>query len=276
MLDLLLVPTSEVTAVATVASIREATIASDHFLVFCKLQCEYRGQDRKKRGTRKDLSGLTRPSCRQGFTREFAHHTRFSDLANSDSVEETWSCIGQAFGKASESIPDVVELPHRPWISNGTVKLIEQRTAAPAAGQYCLEKTIHKAVRRAAKRDKGIWLDDTIADGSWQSVRKLLKPTAAKQGRLRNLQGELVSSEERANTLAEYLETVQWRVRPATVIEAPLLGTTLPVPLDKFSTEEVRRVLRKLQSGRSKGPEGVPTECWKILAECSASLEQIA
>ena len=83
-------------------------------------------------------------------------------------------------------------------------------------------------MRKAVEQDKATFLEEAVASGSWRAIRKLKKPKAAKQGRLRNTAGELVSSEDRADAMATYLETVQWRVRPATAVDYPLLGPVLP------------------------------------------------
>ena len=53
-----------------------------------------------------------------------------------------------------------------------------------------------------------------MESGEWSKVRQLrngLKPSPRK---LKNSQGETVDSTERTDTLAEYHEKVQWRVRP--------------------------------------------------------------
>ena len=45
-----------------------------------------------------------------------------------------------------------------------------------------------------------------MATGSWKDIRNFLKPRPAKQGRLRDVSGELMSSEQRADTMATYLK----------------------------------------------------------------------
>ena len=86
-----------------------------------------------------------------------------------------------------------------------------------------------KEIRAATRRDRETWLNGMVASGDWQSVRKLRVGVAAKHGRMQNLNGELVDSSERAETLAEFHEKVQWRVCPPTVLpERPPLWAELP------------------------------------------------
>ena len=76
------------------------------------------------------------------------------------------------------------------------------------------EKVLSKEVHKAARSGKAVWLNSV---GSWAGMRKLRRPQKRKQGRLKDENGQLASSENRADTMVSYLETVQWRVRPATL-----------------------------------------------------------
>ena len=275
MLDLLLAPAAHLSTVVTVSSIREATLASDHFLVYFKLDCSHAAPTTKSQVRKKNLVSLRSPSVRQDFVRTFAQSNQFEELDTGNLVEMWWSQIDASFTTAAEKIPDAAIVPRRPWISEETVQLISDRAAARAGGDHALEKLLHKAVRRSAKIDKGRWLDDSVANGSWRNVRNLRKPPAARQGRLKDRAGELVSSEERAETMAAYLEKVQWCVRPAEVLDQPVLGQTLPVPLTNFSDQEVRACLRKLHNGKAPGPDGTPAEYWKVLGDSSEVVQQV-
>ena len=79
--------------------------------------------------------------------------------------------------------------------------------------------------------------------------------------------GDLVSSENRADTMALYLQDVQWRVRRVRLVDGPSLGAALPVREDPFTEEEVRLVVRRLRSERAAGPDQIPAEYWKAIAE---------
>ena len=72
------------------------------------------------------------------------------------------------------------------------------------------------------------------------------------QGRLKNRNGQLVSSEERAETLAEHLEKVQWAVRPTTaMLLSDRLDDELLVKTDQISLEEVFAAAKRLKTGRT-------------------------
>ena len=93
---------------------------------------------------------------------------------------------------------------------------------------------------------------------------------------MKDFNEQLVFSEDRADTMATYLEQVQWCERPATVVDSPMLGHTLPVSLERFTIEEVRAVLVRLRNNKAPGPDGIPPECWKVLAHNAEALQEIA
>ena len=70
---------------------------------------------------------------------------------------------------------------------------------------------LNRAVKASAKKDRRPWLEEALRGGAWRDVRNVSRPAKHKQGRLRDLAGKLVDSSERAETLAEYLEQVQWK-----------------------------------------------------------------
>ena len=86
------------------------------------------------------------------------------------------------------------------------------------------------------------WLDIFCKDGSWESAKSFRKPARPQQGRLRNSEGNLVSSDERAETLAQHLENIQWAVRPGTSVdEKPALWEELSVSCEDITKKEVKK-----------------------------------
>ena len=92
------------------------------------------------------------------------------------------------------------------------------------------------------------------------------------KGRLRNLDGRVVQSDEQAETLAQYFETVQWRVRPVRVIDDDAevkakIGADLPMNLQPTTMVELRRAALKSKSNRGCGIDDVPGGFWRAILE---------
>ena len=64
--------------------------------------------------------------------------------------------------------------------------------------------------------------------------------------------------------MAKHLETVQWRVRPAGLVDGPPLGPELPVNLEPISEREVTLAFAKLKWGRAAGPDAFPGDSGKL------------
>ena len=269
MLDLVLVPIGSDSDVSGVRSHREATLATNHYLVTFGLAFEYDTHVRKQCPSRKDRSALLQPCVRQCFVDAFRGHI----TEETRSVQGVWSGIKSAFYAAEKSLPDLPPKPNKPWIRPHTLSLIRLREAARSAGHDGEEKRMHKAVRKSVRSDRTAWVDACLAEGSWKAIKNFRKPRPTKQGRLRDDKDELVSSEHRADTRAAYLEKVQWRVRPAGLVDGPALGSPLPVNLNDFSTEEVKVVVRKLRNDKAAGPDAIPAEYWKAVIEDDVVLE---
>ena len=132
--------------------------------------------------------------------------------------------------------------------------LIENRKIARQRNDQVEEKRFRKEVRRMARKDRTVWMDRMIEDGSWEQIKKLRRPRKVQHGRLCDSQGKLVESDQWSNTMADYLASVQWRVRPPGLVDGAALGQELPVLLADFSSIEVKRVIEKLRKKKATGP----------------------
>ena len=214
----------------------------------------------------KDMDALYTPSVRKNFAKLFKEKCA-EKLADSNMVSSQWNGIQDAFRAARSAVPERSVTPNRPWIRSPTMMLIKQRAAARLENDEAEVKRLHRLVRDSVKADRSAWIENSLASGSLSAIRKLRRPRTAQQGRLRDTSGNLVGSDERADTMSIYLESVQWQVRPAGLVDGPNLGDVLPIRHDEFTEQEVKRIVRKLRNNRAAGPDEVPAEFWRVLAE---------
>eukprot|EP00959_Pyramimonas_sp_CCMP1952_P375554 7865592-Pyramimonas_sp.AAC.1 len=73
------------------------------------------------------------------------------------------------------------------------------------------------------------------------------------------------ASEVRANALAMYLESVQWAVRPACLMDRPDLFEELPVERAMISRRKLKDAACSLSDGKAVGPDELPVEFWNIV-----------
>ena len=67
------------------------------------------------------------------------------------------------------------------------------------------------------------------------------------------INGEFVGSELCASTFADYLESVKWPVRPATLVDGPPIFPELSVTADPISLEELSEAAAALVDDNAAG-----------------------
>ena len=161
-----------------------------------------------------DRSALQDQATRQCFTQSFEEELARRRYGYFDQTPHALNAsINDAFHVAAHAtLPVTRSRAQRPWIRFQTLGLIAERSRARSGADFQLEKQLNAAITKSAKRDKDAWLNDLAGSGDWAQVRKLRRGFKPQQGRLKDAGGRFVSSEERAQTIAEYLETVQWAV----------------------------------------------------------------
>ena len=78
----------------------------------------------------------------------------------------------------------------------------------------------------------------------------------------------MVSSDLRAETLAEHLETSQWKVRPVGLVLEPWqpLRDPLRIELGPFTDDEFAKAIGKMKCGKATKTNDIPPEYFRALA----------
>ena len=165
----------------------------------------------------------------------------------------------------------------KPWISKWTLALIEERDIIRLFGDRQSELEMNKEIKKSAKNDRVKFLDDMLKDEDWSQIKKLRKSFSRPNGRIRNLDGELVESSQRGETLAEYFEKIQWSVQfPDLMPNNNIMFTTpLSINEDDISTEEVKTALKSMKQGRASGIDELPSDLWKALLASEFATEEL-
>ena len=248
---------------------RMEALSSHHFLLEISLSTWVPKLVQTERPARYQTEALQDPLVFSAF------QSHFCSALEMDEANKVASCdLGLAYAKlvdafsvAAEAVlPEKKPMTQKPWISSATVSLIELRAFARRGANYDEEKRLSKEIKRSVASDKEVWLNRLTATGDWSQIRKLRRGRSTQQGRLKDVAGELVSSDSRATTLAAHLEQVQWAVTPTSAApdRAPLFDE-LQLDMGSPTEQEVITAGRKLRSNRACGPDGVPGEFWKAI-----------
>jgi len=267
-LDFALVPQNTIGQVLSLSSDRLATIASHHFPVTAVLGV---ATDKKQLGNscrRTNWAALQNVPVRDEFLKCFRDSPTIVDTG--PCIEDRWTNLSKTLLNAADKcVPNMPFQRKTPWITESTLELIRQRRAARCTANWELERSLRREVKKAARRDRAQWMEQLASKGDWNSLKKLRrKGPSSQQTRLQNLEGHVVSTEARATTLADHLETIQWRVRPVTLIPdaKPDIHGPLAVDEGEFTNKELRVAIQRLSSGKSVRKNDVPIEIFKAMA----------
>ena len=263
-LDFIPIPLAWLHCVMDIRSDRKAALRTQHFVLIMELSLDIPKQHRKA-NQQLDIRQLKDPAIQQRFCRAFKDNYQSSHDAT---VADMSSNITMAMKEASKKIPVTTTCARKPWISARTLALIDRRNNARISGNHALESDYNRQIKSSAKHDRKIWLEDLLQNGTWEFLRHLKKNGPVRQGRLRDLDGKLVDSQHRSETLAEYLEKVQWVVKFADCQpdESVIYDNTLPILMTNFSHKELAIVVARLKANRAAGHDDIPPDFWKCLA----------
>ena len=213
-LDFVIAPPAFSTCISRLFSTRSIAFASHHFPVISDLDIELSEEPRRNQPL-PDFKSLYAPITKQLL------NTSLADRLSNNSTDDV-SKLAIHFQKAvteaiATCIPHREARPKRPWISSSTLILITNRQKARDLKDWPREKELSILIRRSAKIDREHWMRNLACSDSWMDIRQLKTKRRHTQGRLKNMNGELVSSEFRAETMATYLERVQWAARPDSI-----------------------------------------------------------
>jgi hypothetical protein len=256
---------------------RTAALQSRHFLVTVDVQLEIEVKPRPPDETRWDLSHFKDTEVTSLFASRFANSMQDTVLASSEAAaaqQEKVNCTAASVTEtlkvcASSLLRRRAVVAQKPWISGDTLALIELRNSARLSGNFAEEGSCNRRIKLSAKKDRSTWLDAMVSSGDWQQIKKFRKGFVPRQGGLRSKAGQSIRSDMRAETLAEYLEQVQWQVKFADVhpTQSDILGPTLAIQLGKITCAEMKTAMVRMKGQRAAGDDGVPPEFWKALLD---------
>ena len=266
-IDFLLVPQDWLHNVEEVHSNMSVALASHHFLLAARIAVCVPKVVPRMPNLSYDRTALGDRCVAHSFATFFDASMEENNEEGPQDVDLVYAKITDAFHASAEAVLPLQPLqPKRPWISSRTLALLDKRNIARREHRHLDEKALAKEVKSSVGKDRAQWLDSLVATGEWNQIRKLRKNPTPQQGRLKDLSGSIVSSEQRAETLADYLQNVQWSVRPVSAtFSQEVINENIHVEMGEISENEVVQAGQQLKRNRAPGPDDIPAEFWKAI-----------
>ena len=256
-IDFLLVGTEWLHKISGVASCMDMPLASHHFPVIAEIDVDLpRAIATTSRDPRFHLCELQSGPTSSLFA-TFFHECMLQCDCENGTADELCSAMATSFQQsAGRCLHQTKRQAHKLWISSRTLHLLEERGQARASRNPHLEKQLHGQVKQSVKIDRSQWFDDFLKTGDWNDIRRLRRGHRPRSGRLKNTDGNVVESDQRAETLATCFETVQWAPRATTEPPQPTCVDPLLASNTSISEAEVVESVKSLKRRKAAGADG--------------------
>ena len=131
---------------------------------------------------RYDLRKLEDPTFQQLFAVEVSN--RFSALSEEDKSD--WQLFKENFSTIATSNPGIAKPSKKPWISQSSLDLIEEKRSARLLGRTSELKRSTKLTRANIRQDKQKWADDLATEAEADLTTCRMKDAFSNLRRLRS------------------------------------------------------------------------------------------
>ena len=278
MIDLILIQQRWKSSVINCRTFQSADICSDHSLVLCNIRLRLKRLYNKiQYRIRIDVSHLKSEKIRECYSKKLANDIAKIDLA--ENLEEHAKKIEAAIKKAAEATIPASRSTKKPWISEDTLKLADEKrtlkqsknASAQKEQQY---KDFCKKVKKSARQDKERWIQQQCEEiekglviGKTRHVYSLIKMLRRKfTPRISVIQDQdgkiLQSQDEIIQQWTKYCSSL-YKDHGGGDSMARDLEMIAPTSIEEPQNilySEVEEAIRTLKRNKSPGSDGITAE----------------
>ena len=175
-------------------------------------------RQRKQHQNQWNIEALKDPEIKDQFRSQLEQvmqtRMQIEPLPDANTYQRIWT---DAFHETAQAVlPESEAQKLKPWTSQRTLHYIHKRNEAAKWADRELQRHFNKLIKRSVKQDRESWFVEILNTQDWQAVHKLRKSNQVCHTKLK-YKDKSLCIDERSEGLAQYLEEVQWAVRPDTV-----------------------------------------------------------
>ncbi|CAF1527450.1 unnamed protein product [Adineta ricciae] len=278
MIDLILIQRRWKTSVINCRTFQSADISSDHSLVLCNIKLRLKKLSNKSQQSyRVDASRLREETIRQSYSA--ALERNIGNIDSTDDLEEYASEIAKAIKNAAESTIPARKISRKPWISEETLKLADDKRKLRLEKDVSIEharlyKDFCRKVKKSARQDKENWIqnqceevDKGLQIGNTRQAFSLIKVLKNKfvprLNVIRNAEGEMLQSkDEITKRWTQYCSNLYKDHGGGNEVIKELEEITPPNDEDPQDIlyAEVQKAIYSLKCNKSPGSDGITAE----------------
>ena len=291
MIDFVMVQQQWSKIVQQCRSFPSADIASDHELVLCNLDLKltrYRQRKAMKNTKRWNLEKLKQPITHIIFETQVATNLEQAHTESIVEIDNLCNTIVRTIEDAADATIKSVRTIKKPWISDDTMRLVEQKRTAKAArmtsdDRMAIYRQLCKDVKKAARKDKENWIKQQCemiekchsnkkTRETHKMVKKLTGDFKKSVHGINNKQGKKLTEQkditERWTEYARELYTDDKVYDPATLdVLRNRFTCAEDEDVEDILLSEVEKAVKTLKDKKSPGIDGIPAEVIKAGGE---------
>jgi hypothetical protein len=276
MIDLILIQQRWKTSVINCRTFQSADISSDHSLVLCNIKPGLKKlKNVSRQSYRVDVSRLKDEKTRQSYSATLTKN--MESITSPCNLEEHSAKIAEAIKNAAESTIPSRRVLKRPWISDETLKLADEKRRLKQMQNVSKKyeetyKDFCKKVKKSARQDKEHWIHEQADKGlnigntrqAYSLIKMLGKKPTPRLNVLRNQEGTMLQSkEEIKQRWTQYCSDLYRDPGGGDEVVQELEGIT-PSVNDGDSHDvlysEIQAAIHSLKKNKSPGSDGITAE----------------
>jgi len=279
MIDLILIQRRWKTSVINCRTFQSADISSDHSLVLCNIKLRLKKMYKKPRQCyRVDVDRFKDEKIRQSYSTTLAKN--MEGIESTCNLEVHANKIRQAIQNAVEKTVPAKRKTKKPWISEATLKLADEKRKLKQIKNVSTEYTQRykdscRKVKVSARQDKEHWIQDQCEQAekglnigntreAYSLLKMLRKEFVPRINVIRNQQGTMLQSKDDIKQ--------RWTQYCSSLYKDPGGGDGMVKELEDIAPpgddddtqdilySEVQTAIRALKKNKSPGSDGITAE----------------
>ena len=278
MIDLILIQKRWKTSVTNCRTFQSADISSDHSLVLCNIKLHLKKMYKKpQQCCRVDVNRLRDEKIRQSYSATLMKN--METIEPTCNLEDHANKLRQAIKNAVEETVPAKRTTRKPWISDETLKLADekrkQKQLRNVSPEYTQQyKGLCRKVKRSARQDKEYWIQDQCEQAekglnigntreAYGLIKMLRKEFVPRLNVIRNQEGTMLQTNDDIKR--------RWTQYCSSLYKDPGGGDGMVKELDDIAPpvnedpqdilySEVQAAIISLKRNKSPGSDGVTAE----------------
>ena len=305
-IDHILISRQHRSSMLDIRAMRAADVGSDHYLVRGRIRLKLKAKRaiqpaRRRFKTETLADSKTKAKFINTVTSKLNNSKKTASCGDEErtaqEVEAKWKKVKDSYIQAAEEVLGYRDTKRKPWISNESWTVIEQRKVIKVRIEHTKSERLKnnlqteyratdKKVKKMIRNDKRKWIDKKCEEaeeaanmGRIKQTYNIVNSVCNVRGKVcqavKSKTGELITDEkQRLERWKEHFDEILNRPAPEHPIEhLDNTGIELEeISIGHITKDEIKKALKQMQNGKAGGTDGITAELLKADMEITATI----